>query len=99
MTFESTWNPHSPVAHQRREAALARLAQWQAPLLLVHAEQDTMVRVQQSRVLADALKAAGKPVTFLRLPSATQSLAHPPDRTQVVQAIDELLAPLLVKTP
>lgn len=78
---------------------MARLAQWQAPLLLVHAEQDTMVRVQQSRVLADALKAAGKPVTFLRLPSATQSLAHPPDRTQVVQAIDELLAPLLVKTP
>ena len=30
MTFESTWNPHSPVAQQRREAALARLAQWQA---------------------------------------------------------------------
>ena len=30
MTFESTWNPHSPMAQQRREAALARLAQWQA---------------------------------------------------------------------
>ncbi len=30
MTFDSTWNPHSPVAQQRREAALARLAQWQA---------------------------------------------------------------------
>ncbi|MBP8148980.1 MAG: acyl-CoA carboxylase subunit beta, partial [Limnohabitans sp.] len=30
MTFESTWNPHSPVAQQRREAALARLAQWHA---------------------------------------------------------------------
>jgi len=30
MTFESTWNPHSPVAEQRREAALARLTQWQA---------------------------------------------------------------------
>jgi geranyl-CoA carboxylase beta subunit len=30
MNFESTWNPHSPVAQQRREAALARLAQWQA---------------------------------------------------------------------
>ena len=28
MTFESTWNPHSPVAQQRRESALARLAQW-----------------------------------------------------------------------
>ena len=30
MNFESTWNPHSPAALQRREAALARLAQWQA---------------------------------------------------------------------
>ena len=30
MTFESTWNPHSPLALQRREAALARLVQWQA---------------------------------------------------------------------
>ena len=30
MNFESTWHPHSPVAQQRREAALARLAQWQA---------------------------------------------------------------------
>ena len=30
MNFESTWNPHSPVAQQRHEAALARLAQWQA---------------------------------------------------------------------
>ena len=30
MNFESTWNPHSPVAQQRREAALTRLAQWQA---------------------------------------------------------------------
>lgn len=30
MTFESTWNPHSPVAQQRRETALTRLAQWHA---------------------------------------------------------------------
>ena len=30
MNFESAWNTHSPVAMQRREAALARLAQWQA---------------------------------------------------------------------
>ena len=30
MTFESTWNPHSPVAQQRREAALTRLTQWHA---------------------------------------------------------------------
>ena len=30
MKFESTWNTHSPLALQRREAGLARLAQWQA---------------------------------------------------------------------
>jgi geranyl-CoA carboxylase beta subunit len=30
MKFESTWNTHSPLAVQRREAGLARLAQWQA---------------------------------------------------------------------
>ncbi|PUE56104.1 acetyl-CoA carboxylase carboxyltransferase subunit [Limnohabitans sp. 2KL-17] len=30
MKFESTWNTHSTLAVQRREAGLARLAQWQA---------------------------------------------------------------------
>jgi geranyl-CoA carboxylase beta subunit len=30
MNFESAWNTHSPLAMQRREAALARLTQWQA---------------------------------------------------------------------
>jgi geranyl-CoA carboxylase beta subunit len=30
MKFESTWNTHSPLALQRREAGLTRMAQWQA---------------------------------------------------------------------
>jgi acetyl esterase/lipase len=78
---------------------MAMAPQWQAPLLLVHAESHGSVNVTHSQRLADALKAAGKPVTLLRLPNTTEELAHPPYRTQVIKAIDELLAPLLLPSP
>lgn len=76
---------------------MARVAQWQIPLLLIHPEQHGAVDVKHSQMLADAMQAAGKPVTLLRLPKTTEILAHPPYRSQVIKAIDDLLAPLLVK--
>ena len=40
------------------------------PFLIMHGETDGMVPIEQSELLADALKAASVDVTFIRLPSA-----------------------------
>lgn len=37
------------------------------PILLIHGKDDTVVRYDQSQVMADALKKAGKPVNFVTL--------------------------------
>lgn len=46
----------------------ARLAdKVDVPVLLIHGKDDTVVRYDQSQAMADALKKAGKPVTFVTL--------------------------------
>lgn len=46
----------------------ARLAdKVEIPVMLIHGKDDTVVRYDQSQVMADALKKAGKPVTFVAL--------------------------------
>ena len=37
------------------------------PLLLIHGKDDTVVRYDQSQTMADAMKKAGKPVSFVTL--------------------------------
>jgi len=46
----------------------ARLAEAvEAPLLLIHGRDDTVVPIEQSRLMADAMRRAGKPVEFVEL--------------------------------
>jgi dipeptidyl aminopeptidase/acylaminoacyl peptidase len=46
----------------------ARLAaQADAPILLIHGRDDTVVPIEQSRLMAEALRTAGKPVEFVEL--------------------------------
>ena len=40
----------------------------QAPVLLIHGTEDRIVAPKQSRIMAQALKAAGKPVELVELP-------------------------------
>jgi len=47
----------------------ARLAQRaDAPILLIHGEDDSVVPMEQSRIMEKALQAAGKPVEFVSMP-------------------------------
>src|SRR5262249_34942237 len=43
-------------------------AKAEAPVLLIHGENDSVVRIDQSRLMERALKAAGKPVEFVVMP-------------------------------
>ncbi|MCR5874727.1 S9 family peptidase [Phenylobacterium sp. J426] len=56
------------------------------PILLIHGKDDTVVAFEQSRVMADALKRAGKPVELLSLAGEDHWLSRGDTRLQTLQA-------------
>jgi dipeptidyl aminopeptidase/acylaminoacyl peptidase len=63
-----------------------------APILLVHGDQDTIVRVEQSRRMADALKAANKPYELVVLEGENHYLTKSANRTRMLEALEAFLA-------
>jgi dipeptidyl aminopeptidase/acylaminoacyl peptidase len=57
-----------------------------APILLIHGTDDTVVPIEQSRIMADALKGAGKPVEFVELKSDDHWLSRGATRLEMLQA-------------
>ncbi|HEY9235968.1 MAG TPA: S9 family peptidase [Phenylobacterium sp.] len=70
-----------------RQAAHVR-----APVLLIHGTEDTVVLPDQSRTMANALKAAGKPYELLLLDGENHYLTRSKTRTQVLEATEAFLA-------
>lgn len=64
-------------------AALA--AQADAPILLIHGKDDTVVPIEQSEVTADALKKAGKPVEFVTMTGEDHWLSREITRTAMLK--------------
>lgn len=62
------------------------------PVLLVHGDKDTVVPYEQSQNMADALKAAGKPVELVKLVDENHYLTRAATRTQMLQALETFLA-------
>ena len=56
------------------------------PILLIHGKDDTVVKYEQSQVMADALKRAGKPVTFVTLKGEDHWLSRGETRLQMLAA-------------
>lgn len=63
-----------------------------APILLIHGDQDTVVMPEQSEAMANALKAAGKPVEYVVLEGENHYLTKPAMRTKTLEAIEAFLA-------
>ena len=57
-----------------------------APVLLIHARNDTVVPFAQSKLMEDALKDAGKPVEFLALDGEDHWLSQSETRKQMLAA-------------
>lgn len=65
----------------------ARLAaRADAPILLIHGKDDTVVPLEQSRAMEKALKAAGKPVEFVLLDGEDHWLSGEPTRIASLRA-------------
>nr|WP_209282489.1 S9 family peptidase [Brevundimonas alba] len=54
------------------------------PLLLIHGKDDTVVPIEQSRVMAEALRRAGKPVELVELPGEDHWLSRSDTRRQML---------------
>ena len=63
--------------------------EFRAPVLLIHGRDDTVVPLLQSKVMAKALKKAGKPHTFLTLKGEDHWLSRSQTRLSMLKAIDE----------
>ncbi|HEX8055913.1 MAG TPA: S9 family peptidase [Novosphingobium sp.] len=73
----STFDEVSP----RRHAAQA-----DAPILLIHGKDDTVVPFSHSTAMVDALKSAGKPYEFVVLREEDHWLSHAATRKQMLEA-------------
>jgi acetyl esterase/lipase len=62
------------------------------PILLIHGKDDSVVPFEQSQIMADALKQAGKPYDFVVLNHEDHWLSHGDTRLQMLQATMDFLA-------
>lgn len=55
------------------------------PLLLIHGKDDTVVPIEQSRVMAEAMRRASKPVEFVEMPGEDHWLSRADTRLQMLR--------------
>ena len=63
-----------------------------AEVLLIHGTDDTVVDYKQSEMMADALKAAGKPFEFVTLKKEDHWASKPNTRIEMLRALETFLA-------
>jgi dipeptidyl aminopeptidase/acylaminoacyl peptidase len=66
-------------------------ANFKAPVLLIHGTDDLVVPQRQSELMDEALRAANKPVTFLRIGKDDHSLVAPESRTHALNEVAAFL--------
>ncbi|HEY7377978.1 MAG TPA: S9 family peptidase [Steroidobacteraceae bacterium] len=74
-------------------------AQVKAPILLIHATNDTVVPSTQSELMAKALRKENKTVELVKLPGEDHWLSQTATRVQVLEELDKFLAANLRATP
>jgi dipeptidyl aminopeptidase/acylaminoacyl peptidase len=62
------------------------------PVLLIHGTDDTAVDVKHSRMMASALKRAGKDHELLIIDNAQHDFRLPSERTRLLEAVEKFLA-------
>lgn len=62
-----------------------------APVLLIHGDKDTVVDIRQSELMAQRLRAAGKPYEFIVLEGENHYLTKAANRTRTLEALEAFL--------
>jgi dipeptidyl aminopeptidase/acylaminoacyl peptidase len=87
--FMGAKNPNDPALDAI--SPIKHIDKVKVPILLIHGRDDTVVPFEQSQMMADALKRAGKPVELVALPSEDHWLSRSQTRLQMLQAIVKFL--------
>ncbi|MDB5424412.1 MAG: prolyl oligopeptidase family protein [Phenylobacterium sp.] len=74
-----------------RYSPLTHIADVEIPVLLIHGKDDTVVPLEQSRLMADALQKAGKPVELVVQKGADHWLSRGDTRLAMLQAVTAFL--------
>lgn len=82
--FMGADSPSDPVLSEISPAA--HVDRITVPILLIHGRDDTVVPLEQSQIMADALKKAGKPVELLVQKGADHWLSQGPTRIETLAA-------------
>lgn len=76
--FLGTKKPAAEIAAAKKESSPAlRIDSKTVPFLIFHGDKDTIVPVEQSRLMETALKQAGRPVTYVELKGEGHGLGAP----------------------
>ena len=89
------WTAHIGAAHDPAVIAASpfRVAdRIKTPILLIHGENDTVVPIMQSQIMANALKESGKTHAFIRLEGEDHWLSRSDTRIRLLQELDVFLA-------
>lgn len=65
--------------------------QFKAPVLLIHGRKDTVVKIEQSKVMNSALRKADKDVTFIQLKGEDHWLTQEETRIKTLRALAEFI--------
>ena len=79
---ENVWPAISPAAHA---------AEVKIPLLLIHGREDTVVPIEQSRMMQRAMLAAGKPVELVELKGEDHYLSRAGTRQEMLATVVDFL--------
>lgn len=74
-------------------------ANFEAPVLLIHGTHDTVVPTEQSELMGEALRKAGKDVTYLEIDGDVHSLVDNGTRRRILETVSAFLAPHLTAPP
>lgn len=97
--FEKSAMPARNVARLRARSPLEHAEDIRIPVLLVHAELDGKVHVDQSIRMAKELKEACRPHELIVIPRADRELRWQSDRVALLSAIERFLASNLATAP
>lgn len=85
-------DPTADKASIESVSPIKHVANVKAPILLIHGELDSVVPIKQSEIIAEALKAAGKPYEFARLANENHNITFQSTRIKTLQAMEAFLA-------
>ena len=81
--FTGAKDTHDPVLDQI--SPIRHLDRVNIPILLIHGKDDTVVPIEQSKMMADALTAAGRQVQFTQLQGEDHWMSRSETRLQMLQ--------------